>query len=81
MVTEKPCLADFARYQVSIVTTNGSRAVLGRTLSQKRSDKTIRPIAFTSTYFSEAEKNCLAGELEFQAVVCVLEKFCFYLYS
>ena len=81
MVTEIPFSPHFVGDRDDIVTTDASRTGLGITLWQKRTDSTIRPIAFTSRFLSDIEKICLIGESELVEVVWGLEKFRFYLYG
>ena len=61
--------------------TNASRTGLGITLWQKQNDDTIRPIAFSSRYLNDGEKNLSTGELKLLAVVWGVETVRFYLYG
>ena len=81
MLTEKPCLAHYAKGKDSMVTTDASKTGLGITLWQKQDDGELKPIAFGSRYLNNTEKNYSIGELELLAVVWGLEKFRFYLYG
>ena len=63
-LTEKPCLAHYAKDRENIVTTDASKTVLGITLWQKQSDGEIKPIAFGSRYLKDSEKNYSIGEIE-----------------
>ena len=81
MLTEKPCLANYAKDKVNMVTTDASKTSLGITLWQKQDDGEMKPIAFSSRYLNDTEKNYSIGELELLAVVWGLEKFRFYLYG
>ena len=79
MLTEKPCLAHYAKDKCNMVTTDASKTGLSITLWQKQDNGAIKPIAFGSRYLNDTEKNYSIGELELLAVVWGLEKFCFYL--
>ena len=59
MLTEKPCLAHYARDKDNMVTTDASKTGLGITLWQKQDDGELKPIAFGSRYLniSEYENN------------------------
>ena len=81
MLTEKPCLAHYAKDKDNMVTTDASKTGLGITLWQKQDDGQLKPIAFGSRYLNDTEKNYSIGELELLAVVWGLEKFRFYLYG
>ena len=81
MLTDKPCLAHYAKDKCNMVTTDASKTGLGITLWQKQDDGEIKPIAFGSRYLNDTEKNYSIGELELLAVVWGLEKFRFYLYG
>ena len=80
MVTEIPCLTNFARYRDNIVTTGASRTRIGKAPRQKQTDNTIQPIASTNRHLSNAEKNYSIGDLEYLAAARRLEKFRFHLY-
>ena len=81
MLTEGPCLAHYAKDKDNILTTDASKTGLGVTLWQKQDDGNIKPIAYSSRYLNDTEKNYSIGELELLAVVWGLEKFRFYLYG
>ena len=81
MLTEKPCLAHYAKDKDNMVTTDASKTGLGITLWQKQDDGELKPIAFGSRYLNNTKKNYSIGELELLAVVWGLEKFRFYLYG
>ena len=81
MLTEKPCLAHYAKDKDIMVTTDASKTGLGITLWQKQDDWELKPIAFGSRYSNDTKKNYSIGELELLAVVWGLEKFRFYLYG
>ena len=74
MLTEKPCLANYAKDKDNKVTTDASKTGLGITLWQKQDDGELKPIAFGSRYLNNIEKNYSIGELELLAVVWGLEK-------
>ena len=76
-ITEIPCLENFARAIENVVSTDSNRTGRRITLWQKQNDDTIRPIAFTSRYLNNAQKNYSIGELELLAVVWGLGKFAF----
>ena len=79
-ITEKPCLAHFARNRDNIVSTDASRSGLGITLGQKQNDDKVRPFAFASRYLNDVEIYSI-GELDLLAVVWGLEEFCLKLYG
>ena len=81
MLTERPCLAHYAKDKDNIVTTDASKTGLGITLWQKPNNGITKPIAITSRYLNETEKKYSIGELEVLAGVWELEKFRFYLYG
>ena len=81
MLTDKPCLAHYAKDKCNMVTTDASKFGLGITLWQKQDDGEIKPIAFGSRFLNDTEKNYPIGELELLAVVWGLEKFRFHLYG
>ena len=81
MVTGDPALAHYAKDRDNIVTTDASKTGLGITLWQKQADGELKPIAFSSRFLNDSEKNYSTGELELLAVVWGLEKFRFYLYG
>ena len=81
MLTDKPCLAHYAKDKCNRVTTDASKIGLGITLCQKQDDGEIKPIAFGSRYLNDTEKNYSISELELLAVVWGLEKIRFYLYG
>ena len=80
-LTDKPCLAHYAKDKCYMVTTDASKTGLGITLWHKQDDGEIKPIAFGSRYLNNTEKTYSIGELELLAVVWGLEKFRFYLYG
>ena len=80
-LTDKPCLARFARDRDKVATTNASRTGLGIALWQRQNDNTTQLLAFASRYSKDAEKNFSVGDLEMLAVVWRLEVFRFYLYG
>ena len=69
MLTDKPCLAHYAKDKCNMVTTDASETGLGITLWQKQDDGEKKPIAFGSRYLNDTEKNYSIGELELLAVV------------
>ena len=81
MLTDKPCLAHYAKDKCNMVTTDASKTGLGIILWQKQDDGERKPIAFGSRYLNDTEKNYSIGELELLAVVWELEKLQFYLYG
>ena len=81
MLTDKPCLAHYAKDKCKMVTTDASKIGLGITLWQKQNDGEIKPIAFGSRYLNDTEINYSIGELELLAVDWGLEKVQFYLYG
>ena len=55
---------------------------IGGSTMAKENNGELKPIAFASRYFNDAEKNYSLGELELlAAIVWGLEKFRFYLYG
>ena len=56
MLTEGPCLADYAKDKENIVTTDASPTGLGITLWQKQHDGNTKPIAFGSRYLNDTKK-------------------------
>ena len=56
MLTDKPCLAHYAKDKCNMVTTDASKTGLGITLWQKQDDGEIKPIAFGSRYLNDTEK-------------------------
>ena len=74
MLTEGPCLANYAKDKENIVTTNASTIGLGSRLWQKQNDGNTKPIADGNRYLNETEKKNSIGELQLLAVVWVLEK-------
>ena len=68
MLTDKPCLAHYAKDKCNMVTTDASKTGLGITLWQKQDNGEIKPIAFGSRYLNDTEKNYSIGELELEAV-------------
>ena len=50
MLTEKSCLAQYAKDKDNMVTTDASKTGLGITLWQKQDDGEMKPIAFGSRY-------------------------------
>ena len=83
MLTEVPALARYAKDKDNIVTTDASRTGLGITLWQKQADGELKlkPIAISSRFLNDSEKNYSIGELELLAVVWGLEKLRFYSYG
>ena len=81
MLTEGPCLAQYAKDKDNIVTTDTSTTGLGITLWQKQDNGNSKPIADGSRYWNDTEKKYSVGELELLAVVWGLDKFQFYLYG
>ena len=81
MLTDKPCLAHYAKDKCNMVATDASKTGLGITLWQKQDNGEIKPIAFGSRFLNDTEKKVFIsiGELELLAVVWGLEKFRFYL--
>ena len=75
LLTERPCLAHYAKDKEHIVTTDASTTGLGITLWQKQHDGNTKPIAFGSRCLNDTEKKNSIGELELLAVVWGLEKF------
>ena len=75
MLTDKPCLAHYAKHKCNMVTTDASKTGLGITLWQKQNNGKIKPMAFGSIYLNNIEKNYSIDELELLAVVWRLEKF------
>ena len=69
MLTDKPCLAHYAKDKCNMVTTDATETGLGITLWQKQDDGEKKPIAFGSRYLNDTEKNYSIGELELLAVV------------
>ena len=69
MLTEKPCLAQYARDKDIMVTTDASNTGLGITFWQKQDDGKMKPIAFGTRYLNDTEKNYSIGKLELFAVV------------
>ena len=74
MLTEGPCLARYAKDKDNMVTTDASKTGLGNTLWQKQDNGDNKPIAYSSRYLNNTEKNYSIGELESLAVVWGLEK-------
>ena len=68
ILTEKPCLAHYAKDKCNMVTTDAETG-LGITLWQKQDNGEIKPIAFGSRYLNDTKKNYSIGELELLAVV------------
>ena len=81
MVTERPCLAHYAKDKKFIVRTNASTTGLGITLWQKQDDGNTNPTAFGRRYLSEKEKKYSISEPKLLAVACELDKFRFYTYG
>ena len=81
MLTDKPCLAHYAKDKCNMVTTDASKTGLGITLWQKQDNGELKPIAFGSRYLNNTEKNYSIDELELLAVVWGREKFRFSLYG
>ena len=52
MLTDKPCLAHYAKDKCNMVTTDASKTGLGITLWQKQDNGEIKPIAFGSRYLN-----------------------------
>ena len=73
MLTDKPCLAHYAKDKCNIVTTDASKTGLGITLWQKQDNGKIKPITFGRRYLNDTKKNCSIGEIELLAVVWGLE--------
>ena len=48
LLTEDPCLAQYAKDRENILTTDASKTGLGITLWQKQFDGEVKPIAFGS---------------------------------
>ena len=70
MLTETPCLGDYAKDKEKLVTTNASETGLGITLWQKQDSGDIKPIAIGGgRYLKDTGKNCSIGELELLALV------------
>ena len=81
MMTDKPCLAHYAKDKCYMVTTDASKTRLRITLWQKQDNGEIKPIAFGSRYLNDTKKNYSIGELELLAVIWGLGKFRFYVYG
>ena len=56
MLSEGPCLAQYAKDKDNLVTTDASTTGLGITLWQKQDDGNTKPIAFESRYLNNTEK-------------------------
>ena len=70
LLTEEPCLADYAKDRENIVTTDPSKTGQGKTLWQKQSDGAVNPIAFGSRYLKKSREQFIGG-LDLLAVVWV----------
>ena len=55
-LTSQPCLAHYNGNKENIVTTDACGTGLGIALWQKQSNGDLKPIAFASRYFNDAEK-------------------------
>ena len=77
MLTERLCLAHYAKDKDNIVTTNASTTGLGITLWQNQDDGNTKLTALGSRYLNDTEKKYSIGELELLAVECGLEQFRF----
>ena len=64
----------YAKDKDNMVTTDASKTGLGITLWQKQDNGDINPMAYSSRYLNDTEKNYSIGELELLAVVWGLEK-------
>ena len=67
MITEKPCLAQFARERENTVVTDPSRTGPGISLWQGQSDDTNQLNAIASRKLNDAEENSSIGELSLLA--------------
>ena len=56
MLTEKPCLRDYAKHEENLVTTEASKTGLGNIHWQKQDKGDIKPIAFGSKYLNHTKK-------------------------
>ena len=61
MLTEGPCLAQYAKDKESMVTTDASKTGLGITLWKKQNDGNIKLFAYGSRYLNDTEKNFSTG--------------------
>ena len=57
MLTDKPCLAHYAKDKCNMGTTDAIKTRLDITLWQKQGNGEIKPIAFGSRYLNDTETN------------------------
>ena len=81
MLTEKICLAPYAKDKENMVTADASRPGLGITLYQKQDSGDIISLAFGSRYLNDTEKKIRSANMTIKISIISLWEESIFLYG